>query len=114
MVVKKTEFVGRPPGPDTLAIFVGSFRSASTWAAANGLRLNQWTLVESCTPLTVFHRRMGCPSREAPVTITDTVEAGAVPVRRARKWWRSQEVGPKREANVTSEGMSSCTCTEKK
>ena len=62
--MRKSEFVGRAPGPDTLVVLVGRFRSAAIWAAEEGLHLRQWTLVESCSPLIAFDRRYPRPSKE--------------------------------------------------
>lgn len=64
--MKKSTLVGRPLGPDTLVILVGTFRSAGVWAASQGLHLNQWTLIESCTPLVVFNRQGDRSSWQAP------------------------------------------------
>lgn len=73
--MKKSTLVGRPLGPDTLVILFGTFRSAAVWAASQGLHLNQWTLIESCTPLVVFNRQ-GDHSWQAPGEVEPRPLAG--------------------------------------
>ena len=64
--MKKSTLVGHPFGPDTLVILVGTFRCAAVWAASQGLHLNQWTLIKSCTPLVVFNRQRDRSSWQGP------------------------------------------------
>lgn len=85
--VKGMQTVGRRPGPDTLVVLIGSFRAAARWAAAEGLHLEQWTLIESCSSLTVYDRRFAKPSKEAPNTVLFQA-ADKAPTHRRRAWWR--------------------------
>lgn len=57
LAVKKADLVGHGPGPETLVVLVGTFRCAATWAASQGLHVNQWVLIESWNPLAVYDRR---------------------------------------------------------
>ena len=88
--MRREELVGRALGPATLVILVGTFRSAATWAANEGLHLSQWTLIESCSPLIVFDRRLAHSSKDDLLPTIPLGSAGiASPVRRdTSRWWR--------------------------
>lgn len=85
--MKKNTLVGHPLGPETLVILVGTFRSAAMWAVSQGLHLNQWTLIESCTPLIVFNRQGDRPSGQAQEE-RGTLVVG-IGMKRRTRWWPS-------------------------
>lgn len=87
-VMKRTTLVGRSPGPETLVVLVGTFRSAANWAAGRGLHLEQWTLIESCSPLTVYQRRFGRSLREQPVMTNPAAVIARLPVPCGGVWRR--------------------------
>ena len=82
--------MGRAPGPAILVVLVGTFRSAATWAAGEGLHLSQWTLVEACSPLIVFDRRYPRPSKEDVGLTVRLASAGikSQARRHVSQWWR--------------------------
>ena len=108
--------MGRAPGPATLVVLVGTFRSAATWAAGEGLHLSQWTLVEACSPLMVFDRRYPRPSKE-DVGLTVRLASAGIKDQTRRdtsRWWRpdrrrvkkTPSVGPQKgDANYAEEGV---------
>lgn len=88
--MKRSELVGRAPGPATLVVLVGSFRSAAIWATGEGLHLTEWTLIESCSPLTIFDRRFTHPSKEDVRRTIPLASAGikSQARRHVSQWWR--------------------------
>lgn len=83
--MKKSTLVGRPLDPDTLFILVGTIRSAGMGAASQGLHLNQWTLIESCTLLLVFNCQGDHPLGQAPGEV-GTLAVGTGMGRPERRW----------------------------